>query len=160
MSEFLIEPGRVRSWNSAEENTFDTNERMLYLSDFFQVSVVVPKYTRRYDDPDVVYEVIEDISVGAVRSAAAFVQGAYKMTGAVGNRPADMWTMIGGSALVYSGFNIDPNYFSSHSLTPYLSGSNLYLRSHFLCPLSPGGNSTEVSGPYTVTLRLAVGGFN
>jgi hypothetical protein len=162
MRDILIEPGRTRTWNDAGHLTFDSDEQMLFLSDRFEVVINVPGRTRYYNDGIPKQNIINDIEIGDVNSAAEFVQGAYKAAGFLDPRPADMWTMIGGSIVLFSSLNLSGvggNVY--HLISPYVSAGKLWVRENYIAPASGGPYAWSFSsGPYTVTLRLSVGGFN
>jgi hypothetical protein len=133
---------------------------MLYTPEIVAAQVIVPQRVRAYDDPFAGrVELIENIFVKDVPSGITFIQGAAKVSGAT-TKPNGVWLNIGMTYFAYQGAKTSIYAGSFHFLTPIISDGALRLRNHWVSPYRPGSNTVEVSGPYTVDLKLVLGGFN
>jgi len=155
-----IEPGRVRTTSSVGRVTFDSDQQMFYTRNIVTAQIAVPQRVRAYDNPFTgLIEFINNIEVSDVDDGISFVGGAYKLTGAA-TKQNGVWFNFASTAFVQWGRKIDFTYTSAHFLTPFVSSGKLFVRDHWISPSNPGSNSIEHSGPFTVDMKMVLGGFN
>lgn len=156
----LIEPGRVRTTSTAGRVTFDSDEQMFYTRNIVTAQILVPQRVRAYDNPySGLIEVINNIEVADVDDGISFVGGSYKLTGSA-TKQNGVWFNFGSTAFIQWGRKVSQFYTSAHFLTPFVDSGKLYVRDHWVSPSNPGSNVIEYSGPFTVDMKMVLGGFN
>lgn len=89
-----LEAGRFRAWASDGRKTYDTAESVMYLTDIYQGTLVLPEIDNGPNQDSIRGTRTWPISSGSLRAGTTFAQGMVRLTSTLWDRD---WMTIGGS---------------------------------------------------------------